>query len=124
MSSPAPVDVHAVAAAVGSLPGVSRLYGGVVGEIATYSPSGRVPGVRLRDGEAEGDAPRLEVHIVVAPGCSPVDTADAVHTAIAPLASEVDVTVFVDDLDVDGPLAARPALTPGSIGELPPADAT
>jgi hypothetical protein len=48
----------AVAEAVLAVPGVARLHQGAFGEVATYLPGRRVPGVRLRpDG--------VEVHVVV-----------------------------------------------------------
>lgn len=116
-------DLAAIADATGRLPSVSRLYGGRLAEIASHGPGSRVLGVRVRTDDSSG-TDTVEVHIVVAPGYSPLDAADDVHRAASPLAEGRPVVVFVDDLDVDGPLPARHALPPGSIAELPPADAS
>ncbi len=43
-----PADV--VAAAVAAVAGVAALHSGMFGEVATYLPGRRVPGVRLREG--------------------------------------------------------------------------
>ncbi|HEX8094824.1 hypothetical protein [Jatrophihabitans sp.] len=50
------VDVDAVAAAVRGCPAVDDLDGGRLGEVATYLPGRRVPGIRISDD-------RIEVHV-------------------------------------------------------------
>lgn len=53
-----PSPAQRVATAVSELDGVADLHGGVLGEVATYLPGGRVNGVRL---EQSG----VEVHVVL-----------------------------------------------------------
>jgi hypothetical protein len=123
MSTDRSAAAAAIADAVDRLPSVSRLYGGRLAEIATYGAAQRVPGVRFRRPDPDGTgAEEVEVHIVVAPGYSPLAAADAVHAEVQPLAGGRPVAVFVDDIDVDGPLAARPALSPANAGALPPGE--
>ncbi|AZG48716.1 Asp23/Gls24 family envelope stress response protein [Gordonia insulae] len=100
-----------VADAVTAIPGVTGLYGGVFGEIATYLPGGRVSGVVLSDDSAH-------IHIVV----------DLGHDLRAVAAETREVTerltgtpavVTVEDISADGdlaaPLPADPVLTePGT----------
>jgi uncharacterized alkaline shock family protein YloU len=89
-----------LAEAVLAVPGVSRLNGGPLGEIGTYLPGRRVPGIRFR--EAEG---RLDVHVVLTHDAAIRDVAAAVHRAAeavvrpAGTTPAVAVTVHVDDLD-------------------------
>ena len=45
-------DVDAIARAVTDVEGVADLHGGVLGEVATYLPGRRVPGIRLQIGRA------------------------------------------------------------------------
>lgn len=86
-----PVDrADAVAAAVTSVPGVGGLHGGSFGEVATYLPGRRVPGVRLTDEIAE-------IHVAVVMGSSIRDVADAVVAAVTPLVS-TPVQVVVEDV--------------------------
>ena len=55
---PGQEPAEAVAQAVLAVPGVARLHQGAFGEVGTYLPGRRVPGVRIRpDG--------VEVHVVV-----------------------------------------------------------
>ncbi len=98
----------AVAAAVRAVPGVAALHTGSFGEVATYLPGRRVPGIRLLED-------RTEVHVVLAWGVPVLATADAVRAAVAPL---VDASVDVTVEDVVDPLAGESA--PGS---RPPAGA-
>lgn len=86
--TPDPAEVlHAVVTAV---PGVVSLYRGSFGEIATYLPGRKVPGIRRsHDG--------TEVHVVVAQGADLRSVAAAVHRAAAPVA-DGPVHVFIDDL--------------------------
>lgn len=44
------------------VPGVAGVYGGHLGEIATYGPGGRVPGVRVR---REAGQVLVEVHLTI-----------------------------------------------------------
>ena len=84
----APVDLaDAVAAAVRSVPDVQDLHGGAFGEVGTYLPGRRVPGVRITERGCE-------LHIVTR-GASPLAaTVELVRDAVRPLVSgAVDVTV-------------------------------
>ena len=84
-----------VAAAVLAVPGVARLHQGAFGEVATYLPGRRVPGVRLRpDG--------VEVHVVVERELLDTRTplpvvAERIHRAVAALVPG-PVHVFIEDL--------------------------
>ncbi len=87
------VDPDAVADAALSCPGVARMSGGVVGEVATYLPGRRVVGVRVTDGE-------VEVHIVARWGLPVTEVADAVHQAVRPVTAGLRSSVFVEDVDL------------------------
>lgn len=78
---------EAVAAAVRSVPDVHDLHGGAFGEVGTYLPGRRVPGVRITEHGCE-------LHIVTR-GASPLAaTVELVRDAVRPLVSgPVDVTV-------------------------------
>ena len=78
------------AAACGS---VARVSSGAVGEVATYLPGRRVPGVRLAGG-------RIEIHVVARWGVRVADVAADVRAAVRPLAPDTPVDVHVDDLEV------------------------
>ncbi len=107
IASPRPFALR-VRDAVLSIPDVAALSGGVLGEVATYLPGDRVPGVRVGD---DG----VHVHVVVTPrGVSRIPAvAGAVHGTVrhvlaegggsdAP-APEVPVHVHVDDVAVADP---------------------
>jgi uncharacterized alkaline shock family protein YloU len=84
-----PADL--IAAAVTSVPGVTGLHPGAFGEVATYLPGRRVPGIRLGGSHAE-------VHVVVAFGAPVLETATAVRDAVQPLVG-TPVDVFIEDID-------------------------
>ncbi|WP_207782477.1 Asp23/Gls24 family envelope stress response protein [Phytoactinopolyspora limicola] len=88
----------AVAEAVLAVDGVASLYQGLFGEVGSYLPGRRVPGVRLHDGSTE-------VHVIVAWGAPVPPTADAVRRAVTAVRPG-DVDVMVADV------AARGAETP------------
>lgn len=93
MSAP---DPERLADAVLRVDDVDSLYGGLGGEVATYLPGKRVPGVRVRDG-------RVEIHIVVA-GHRPVtDTARDVRRAVSPQVQSLPVDVIVGDIVESAP---------------------
>jgi uncharacterized alkaline shock family protein YloU len=78
-----------IAAAVRSVPGVAGLHPGMFGEVGTYLPGRRIPGIRIDDGT-------VRVHISVLFGEHLRDVAAAVRSAIAaqiPEAAVIDVTV-------------------------------
>ncbi|MBA4020784.1 MAG: hypothetical protein C0482_00305 [Gordonia sp.] len=79
-----------VATAVTDLDGVAELHGGVLGEVATYLPGGRVSGVRL-------DKSGVEVHVVLFLD----DDIRAVAAEVQRVASDVvgvPATVVVEDV--------------------------
>jgi hypothetical protein len=97
------VDAAEVAAAVGAVPGVVRLSGGVSGEVATYLPGTRIPGVRVR-------SQSVAVHVVARlDGPHLPQLAADVRAAVRhrfPGVEQVDVHIddLADDaLDEDGP---------------------
>ena len=92
-TEPATVDPEAVAQAAAACPDVAGLSDGVVGEVASYLPGRRVPGVRVGD---DG----VEVHIVARWGRPLPEVGEAVAAAVAPVAAGRPVRVFVDDLEV------------------------
>lgn len=121
-SPPAPTAdpgavADAAAAAARGCAGVVDLSGGLVGEIGTYLPGRRVPGVRVQDD-------RITVHVVAQYGLPlPVvgdEVRAAVGGAVATLAPGRPVDVVVDDValptDPDSPdtPAALPAAPPRS----------
>lgn len=71
MSAGSVSDAERIAAAVLAVPGVVGLHDGAFGEIATYLPGRRVPGVRIdpegpagRTGWSGGGSGRVEVYLV------------------------------------------------------------
>jgi hypothetical protein len=89
-------DAERVAALALRCAGVATLWPGTFGEIATYLPGRRVPGVRIGPGAAE-------IHVVAryrvdGGDVSLVELADAVRrTVIAGTAAQV-VDVYIDDV--------------------------
>ena len=82
--------VDRIAAAVLAADGVGDLHAGVLGEVGTYLPGRRVPGIRL-DGEA------CEVHVTALFGARLADVVEAVRSAVRPLVSG-PVHVVVEDV--------------------------
>ncbi|WP_241384600.1 Asp23/Gls24 family envelope stress response protein [Rhodococcus sp. CH91] len=79
--------VDRIAAAVVAVPGVAGLHAGTFGEVGTYLPGRRVPGIRL-------DADHAEVHVSIVFGAPVLSTAALIRQAVAALtAGPVDVTV-------------------------------
>jgi hypothetical protein len=91
------VDVDAVAAAVQGCAGVSALDGGQDGEIATYLPGRKVPGVQVSGG-------RVRVQIRSRWGVPATELAVLITVALAPLTGSRPVDVLIADID-DPPLA-------------------
>ena len=86
MGPPEPADL--VAAAVMAVPGVADLHAGMFGEVATYLPGRRVPGIRIK---ADGVT---EVHVTLFYGVPVRDGAARVRDAAAAVVGGVvDVTV-------------------------------
>lgn len=87
------VDAQAVAERVTGCRSVARISTGQFGEVATYLPGRRVPGVRLGDG-------RVEVHVVACWGAPVPALAAEVRAAVAAIAPGVPIDVYVDDVDI------------------------
>jgi hypothetical protein len=116
-TAPPPLDARAaqepaeaVAEAVLAVPAVARLHQGTFGEVGTYLPGRRVPGVRIRpDG--------VEVHVVVERAVLdrrvplPV-VAEEIHRAVAARVPG-PVHVYIEDL-------AEPPRRPTDGGNPPP----
>jgi hypothetical protein len=86
-------EAFKVALAALRVPAVARLYGGRLGEIATYYPGGRVEGVRVEDD-------RVEMHIVVRlDRATPLDAAEQVRRAVGPIVAPKRVDVVVEDVE-------------------------
>lgn len=81
---------EAVSAAVEGVPGVSGLYGGAFGEIATYLPGRRIAGIRI--GESDG-----EVHITVDLTSGLLKVAEEVHLVASATAGR-PMSVVVEDV--------------------------
>jgi hypothetical protein len=86
------VDVDAVAAAVQGCAGVSALDGGRAGEIATYLPGRKVPGVQVTGG-------RVRVQIRSRWGVPITDLAALITVVLAPLTGSRPVDVLITDID-------------------------
>ncbi|NVN48291.1 hypothetical protein [Mycolicibacterium hippocampi] len=89
MTDAEPADT--VAAIVRAVPGVAELHSGMFGEVGTYLPGRRVPGIRIGD---QG----VDVHITVWQGVAVRDTAAAVRAAVAASRPGVPVNVTVEDV--------------------------
>jgi hypothetical protein len=90
---PGVADAEAVAERAAACRSVARLSTGPFGEVATYLPGSRVPGVRIGDG-------RVEVHVVACWGVQVPDLAAEVRAAVGPAAGGLPIDVYVDDVDV------------------------
>jgi hypothetical protein len=101
------IDVDAVAAAVRSCPAVDDLDGGRLGEVATYLPGRRVPGIRISDD-------RIEVH-VRGVWDQPVGLiADQIRSVLATLTGGRIIDVVLTDVAEPG--QARAQLAPPATG--------
>jgi uncharacterized alkaline shock family protein YloU len=90
--TPAPVELaDRIVAAVRTVPEVADLHPGMFGEVGTYLPGRKVPGVRITD-----DA--VEVHLTVVFNASVRNTAAAVRSAIAAQVPGATVNVTVEDV--------------------------
>ena len=86
------INVDAVAAAVASCAGVSALDGGPFGEVATYLPGRRVPGVVIGGG-------RVTVQVRSRWGIPAPDLAALITVVLAPLTGPRPVDVRIADID-------------------------
>jgi hypothetical protein len=94
------VDVDAVAAAVQGCAGVSALGGGQDGEIATYLPGRKVPGVQVSGG-------RVRVQIRSRWGVPATELAALITVVLAPLTGTHPVDVLISDIDDPQPGCER-----------------
>lgn len=114
------VVARLAAAAAREVPDVLDLYGGTLGEIATYGPQGPVRGVRVE----RAPTPRVRLYAVMQFGARLDDVADAVRRQVrADLASQLpafaDAVVDVHVADVreaDG----APTQSPHDQSSVPP----
>lgn len=79
-----------IAEAVQNVPGVAGLHAGTFGEVGTYLPGRRVPGIRIRDGATD-------VHVSLFFDATVGETAARIREAVAPLAGGI-VNVTVEDI--------------------------
>jgi hypothetical protein len=86
------VDVDAVAAAVQGCAGVSALDAGQDGEIASYLPGRKVPGVQVSGG-------RVRVQIRSRWGVPATGLAALIIVVLAPLTGTRPVDVLIADID-------------------------
>jgi len=76
-----------VAAAVRGVPGVADLHAGMFGEVGTYLPGRRVPGIRLGDDVTE-------VHVTLVFGAAVRETAARIRDVVGTIiGTPVDVTI-------------------------------
>lgn len=92
-------DADKVAAAVTAVPGVHDMHSGRLGEVATYLPGRRVPGVRLTPESTD-------VHVVLDWGAPVEGTAAAVRQAVRSLDLSLPAAVDVVIEDVADPSAS------------------
>ena len=91
--APAGPDAREVAERAAGCSTVVRLSSGTFGEVATYLPGLRVPGVRVTPGA-------LEVHVVSRWDVPVADVAAEVRAAVMPVARGLEVAVFIDDIQL------------------------
>jgi hypothetical protein len=92
------IDVDAIQAAVLSCPGVAGLGSGTIGELATYLPGRRVPGIRV--------TPELvELEICATWGPSAKLIASQIWAALAAVVTDRPIEIVITDI-------APPAITP------------
>lgn len=99
-------DAERVAAAVTRCSTVARLSGGMVGEVATYLPGRRIPGVVIRQSPS---GPEVSVHVVGKYGPTMSEISREVGAAVHSVLPEHRVHISIDDLDVVDGGSAVPA---------------
>jgi hypothetical protein len=87
------VDAEAIAERAARCRSVAGISAGQFGEVATYLPGRRVPGVRVGDD-------RVELHVVACWGAPVPDLVAEVRAAVAPIAGDFPVDVYVDDVAI------------------------
>ncbi len=96
------VNVDAVAAAARGCPGVSDLAGGRFGDVTSYLPGRRVPGVAV-------DATTVTVQVRARWGVRAADLLGQVTAAVTPHVAGRSTQVVVDDIDDSPAIATAPA---------------
>jgi hypothetical protein len=97
------INVDVVAAAVRTCPGVSDLSGGRFGDVTSYLPGRRVPGVSV-------DSATVTVQIRARWNVPAKDLFAQISAAVTPLVPGRSVRVVVDDIDDPrAPTASLPA---------------
>ncbi|GAB3561866.1 hypothetical protein GCM10027445_01380 [Amycolatopsis endophytica] len=97
MTAGVEIDAGRIATAVQACPLVAGLHSGRLGEIATYLPGRRVPGVRIRPEE-------ITVGVIGRYPAPVTDIGREVRAAVGPVGRAVHV--WIGDITADGP---RPA---------------
>lgn len=80
-----------LAAVVRAIPGVADLHSGMFGEVGTYLPGRRVPGIRLTDDT-------VQIHLSALVGSPIRDVAAAVRRAVTAEYPGLAVDVTVEDV--------------------------
>ena len=109
------VEVPLIAGAVLSCPLVAELHPGAYGEIATYLPGRRVPGIRV-------GADVIEVHVVAHLAATVPQVAAAIRAVLTPWSTGRRVDVVIEDLRLPGedpPPSAPPTTTPSAPLSVP-----
>lgn len=97
-------DADRIAGAVLACPLVAGLHGGRFGEVATYLPGRRIPGIRVTPTE-------VLVHVTGQYPATVRQIAHAVRACAGPHTADLSVTVIVEDLDLP---AVAPSPTPST----------
>lgn len=92
-------DADRIAAVVSAVPGVAALHPGMFGEVATYLPGRRVPGIRI-------GPDRVDVHVSLTLDAPVRATAAAIQDAVGALV-DLPVDVTVEDLVPVTPTSGR-----------------
>jgi uncharacterized alkaline shock family protein YloU len=92
------VLARAISQVAREVPGVADLYAGNLGQIATYGPGGRVPGVRVR---REAGQVLVEIHLTISyvPALNILALAETVRSRLSMELTRLAVD-HVDTIDV------------------------
>lgn len=103
-------DADTAAGIARAVPGVTGLHPGMFGEVGTYLPGRRVPGVRVTDNA-------IDLHLVVASDASVRHTAAAVRQAVSEAFPAAAVNVTIEDIATGPRRSDCPAPTRVDNGE-------
>jgi hypothetical protein len=105
------IDVNDIQAAVLGCPGVAGLGSGTIGELATYLPGRRLPGIRV--------TPELvELEICAAWGPSAKLIAGQIWAALAAVVTDRPIEIVITDIappEMTPTAIAPPAMTPTAV---------